>query len=111
MTDVSASSASNGEPGARSTIGRRWLTPPEIARERGLRTAKVLEWIRSGELLAVNLATSPHGSPRWKVSADALAVFDTARSNRASGSLVSTKAVTDRRTRRAHSAGVEEFFP
>ncbi|QKK07451.1 MAG: DNA-binding protein [Planctomycetota bacterium] len=111
MSGTQSSPSKSTDAGSESRAARRWLTPPEIARERGLRTAKILDWIRSGELLAVNLATSPHGLPRWKISAEALAAFDAARSNRASGSLVRTKAAADRRTRRAHSAGVEEFFP
>lgn len=60
----------------------RWLTPPQIARERQIRVGKVLGWIRSGELAAVNCAARPHGRPRWRVSAEALAKFDSARSNR-----------------------------
>jgi len=60
----------------------KWFTPPEVARERGIRLSKVLHWIHSGELEAVNHATGVLGRPRWRVSSDALEQFDLARSNR-----------------------------
>jgi excisionase family DNA binding protein len=41
-----------------------YRTPPEIARRLGVGPEKVLAWIRSGELAAVNLATTRHGRPR-----------------------------------------------
>jgi hypothetical protein len=88
---------------------RRWFTPPEIARARGLRTGKVLEWIKSGELEAVNHASDRRGSPRWRVSIESLAAFDAARSNRAR----TTASVPRRSTRkRASDSGdrVIEFF-
>jgi hypothetical protein len=59
-----------------------WFSPPQIARARRLRVGKVLGWIRSGELAAVNCATHAGRRPRWRVRADALAAFDQARSNR-----------------------------
>lgn len=59
-----------------------WFTPPQIARQRQLRVGKVLTWIRTGQLLAVNCAEQSGGRPRWRVSAEALAAFDASRSNR-----------------------------
>lgn len=81
-----------------------WLTPPQIARHRQLRVGKVLTWIRSGELLAVNCAERQGGRPRWRVSADALAAFDQARSNRAA---IPCKS---RRSRSRKDPGVTEYF-
>jgi hypothetical protein len=86
---------------------RLWLTPPEVARERGIGVAKVLGWIRSGELEAVNLAATPHGPPRWRVSRAALAAFDAARGNRTSDV---RGGGTARRSRRPRRDTVEEFF-
>ena len=40
---------------------------------------KVRSWIRRGELRAVNTATALCGRPRWVVSTDALAEFETLR--------------------------------
>lgn len=59
-----------------------WFTPPQVARARGLRTAKVLAWIRSGELEGVNCAEKHDGRPRWRISAEALEAFDSTRSSR-----------------------------
>jgi hypothetical protein len=63
---------------------RAWYSPADIARERGVRLAKVRAWISSGELEAVNVAarSGPGLRPRWRISADALAAFDRVRSSR-----------------------------
>lgn len=80
-----------------------WITPPELARQRGIRPAKVLAWIRRGELEAINLASSLDGRPRWRISPEALARFDAARSSRGS-------ARPSGRRRIATAAEVEHFF-
>lgn len=56
-----------------------YMTPPEVAASRGVSVKKVLLWIETGELVAVNLATSRQGRPRWKISKDALQRFESAR--------------------------------
>lgn len=83
-----------------------WLTPPQIARDRGIKTSKVLCWIRSGELLAVNLAEGRLGRPRWKVSVEALSAFDLARSSRAAIQPTQKRS----RPRRRADPEVIEFF-
>lgn len=61
---------------------KEWLTPGEIARERRVSINKVLTWIHSGELTAVNYATHLNGErPRYRISRAALAAFDAARCN------------------------------
>ena len=82
---------------------REWLTPPEVARARGIRVAKVLAWIARGELEAVNFAERPGGRPRWRISAAALAAFERARSSRAS--LAPAPVRVGRR-----QAGVVQYF-
>jgi len=81
-----------------------WFTPPQVARERAVRVGKVLAWIASGELEAVNHATGVLGRPRWRVSAEALRAFDRARSNRSR-----MLPATPRTTRRAVT-NVTEYF-
>lgn len=81
-----------------------WLTPPQLARARGVKAAKVLTWIASGELEAVNHAGSAAGRPRWRISAEALQAFDRARSNRAAAPLSAPAR------RRAEAKGVIQFF-
>ena len=56
-----------------------WLSPPQVARARGVKPAKVLVWIDRGELEAVNHAATAGGRPRWRISPEALAAFDRAR--------------------------------
>jgi len=86
---------------------REWFTPPEIARSRGLRVSRVLDWIRSGELEAINHASHLSGPPRWRVSAAALAAFDAARSSRVG---ISRPAARQKRATGHAGAAVEEFF-
>lgn len=80
-----------------------WFTPPQIARARGVKPAKVLAWIASGELEAVNHASTVVGRPRWRVSAASLEAFDRARSNRLA-------SVARARPCRSTKAGVIQFF-
>jgi hypothetical protein len=58
-------------------------TPPELADRWGISPAKVLSFIRRGELTAVNLATRLGGRPRWAISAEAVAAFERRRSSAA----------------------------
>lgn len=55
------------------------FSPAEIAKSRGVNVTKVLTWINSGELKAVNYAAKLGGLPRWKVSASALEDFERLR--------------------------------
>ncbi|MFZ1934333.1 MAG: DNA-binding protein [Thermoguttaceae bacterium] len=55
------------------------LTPPELARQWGIDVAKVLTWIRSGELRAVNLATRRDSRPRYAIDVADIALFEAAR--------------------------------
>ena len=45
-----------------------YLTPPEVAKRLRIRPDKVLAWIRSGELTAIDVSESQGGRPRWRVS-------------------------------------------
>jgi excisionase family DNA binding protein len=52
-----------------------WLTPPQLAKQLGVQAEKVLGWIRSGELRAVNVADRASRRPRWRISAEAMEEF------------------------------------
>lgn len=65
----------------------RFCTPPELAERWGVSPAKILAFIRCGELEAVNLAMRPGGRPRWGVSGEAVAAFERRRSSAANKSL------------------------
>ena len=58
---------------------RTYFTPPEIAASRGIGVAKVLHFIHSGQLAAINMARDPNGRPRFRVSIEALRAFEESR--------------------------------
>lgn len=60
-------------------LATRRLTPPEIAELLRVGRDKVFGWIRSGELRATNLAARLGGRPRWSISPEALAEFESRR--------------------------------
>jgi hypothetical protein len=77
-------------------------TPPELARRYRVTADKVLGWIRSGQLSAVNVAQRPDGRPRWRISQEAIEAFERARSAR--------PAPVVRRVKRKRLAGIKEYF-
>jgi hypothetical protein len=85
-----------------SVVALRKLTPPDIARAWGIGPDKVLVWIRSGELPAINAATRQGGRPRYLVDAADLAAFEARRASR--------PRVTARHRKRKHPGHVIEFF-
>ena len=84
---------------------RRNLTPPAIARRYGVATAKVTDWIRTGELAALNLARRGCTRPRYSITPEALEQFEQARAVVPDGGLSTTQ-----RLRRRAAPGVKEFF-
>lgn len=61
-------------------MNRRGLTPPEVASLYGVEPAKVIAWIRSGELPAINLATRADAKrPRYRIREADLDVFEQVR--------------------------------
>jgi transposase len=61
----------------------------------------VLGWIRSGELKAINVSRKPGGRPKWRITAEAVAAFELAR----------TPTPPQSRTRRRkRPADVIEFY-
>ena len=79
-----------------------YLSPQDIATSRGINVIKVLTWIKSGELRAVNVATCAGRLPRWRISPADLEAFDAARA-------AVPQAPVSRRPRRK-AGHVVEFF-
>lgn len=77
----------------------RYLTPPAYAARLGVKPAKILGWIASGELEALNLAARATSRPRYRISPDAIAQFERRRS---AGPL-------PKQIRRRRSASVKDF--
>jgi hypothetical protein len=75
-----------------------------LAAEYRVAPAKVLTWIKSGELRAVNVATGPHGRPRFIIDRADVEAFEEKRS----GAL--PKAVRVSRTKRKPRGALIEYF-
>ena len=58
---------------------RQKFTPPEIARAWGIDPEKVLNWIRSGHLRAIDGATPGSQRPRYLIDRVDLAAFEESR--------------------------------
>lgn len=59
---------------------QRYITPREYAERLGVATQKVHQWIRSGELLAVNVAQElEQRMPAYKISPAAIEEFERSR--------------------------------
>lgn len=56
------------------------LTPPEVAELWGISPDKILAWIRSGELRAIDASTTRGGRPRYLIDVGDLAAFERSRS-------------------------------
>lgn len=81
---------------------RTKLSPPEVATRFGVNSDKVLAWIRSGELRAIDVSSQPGiGRPRYRVDLCDLAAFE-------SGRQVVVAPKTTRRRRK--DPDVIEFF-
>lgn len=73
------------------------LTVTQVADRYSVRQHTVLAWIRSGELVAVNVGANPRGKkPRWRISEAALADFERLR-----GATAATTAGTTSQRRHA----------
>jgi excisionase family DNA binding protein len=53
----------------------RALTVAEVAEQLAVGQPTVIKWIKSGELVAVNVARRVGRKPRWRISAQALNDF------------------------------------
>ncbi|EMI44516.1 helix-turn-helix domain-containing protein [Rhodopirellula sp. SWK7] len=83
----------------------RFYTPPEFAELLGVKSDKVIAWIHSGELVAVNCASNPNGErPRWRIADDDAAQFLLRRRHAAS-----TEAKPPRKRRRRTSTATRHF--
>ena len=65
----------SGSQLTRTALSAPCMSPPQVAEQLAVDPAKVLSWIRAGQLIAVNLAAPGKSRPRWRISADALRQF------------------------------------
>lgn len=59
----------------------RYLTPRDVAELYGTNETKILSWIKSGELRAIDVSARRGERPRWRISPQALEQFEAARSS------------------------------
>jgi len=85
-----------------ATSARRYRTPPTVARELAVNVSKVLCWIRSGQLVAINVVERLGGRPRWRIAIADLEAFLASRTAR--------PATKTTRRRRKADPQVIEFF-
>ncbi len=62
-------------------LTRVYLTPPQVAKSRGVNVRKILAAINSGQLIAVDWASPGSSRPAWRISPEALAAYESKRSN------------------------------
>ena len=80
----------------------RYITPPELAKQWGVASDKVLHLIHTGQLRAVNLACNAKGRPRWRIAVTEVERFEATRSNK--------PPVPRQRRRRTAATSGREFF-
>jgi hypothetical protein len=59
-----------------------YLTPAEYAKQRGVAVDKVLYWIHTNQLGAINLAQRPDGRPRFRIPLAEIRRFEESRSTK-----------------------------
>jgi hypothetical protein len=64
-----------------ATSTTKYWTVGEYAKSRGIGEEKVLDWIASGQLAAINLAARAGGRPRWRIPQDAIDCFEAGRTS------------------------------
>ena len=87
-----------------SRLAHRNLTPPALAKKYGVAVAKVTDWIRNGELVALNLARRGCSRPRYSITPEAIEEFERQRRVVPDGGLSTTQTL-----RRRAKAGVKQF--
>ena len=102
VPDKGRTVAASPVPRAPGAEVNRLLTPPEVARRWRIRHDKVLTWIRSGELRAINVATKPDGRPSYRIDPDDLRAFANRRA-------VATSPRQPKRKRRQKQPSKEYF--
>jgi excisionase family DNA binding protein len=86
---------------APSRVNEAFLSPPQIARRLRVKPSKVIRWIRTGELTAVDVSQKRGGRPRWRIAVEEFERFLQARSSR---------KPTHAPRRRKRQLAITEFF-
>jgi len=79
-----------------------YTTPPTVAKSLGVNVCKILVWIRSGELRAIDVSLRRGVKPRWRIAQTDLDTF-------LAGRTASPPPKVTRRRRRADPQVIEFF--
>jgi len=82
-----------------------YLTVRGLSEVLAIDQAKVLHWIHTGQLEAIDVSERPGGRPRWRIPEDAWERFCRQRSNQAT-----TPPVRAPKRRRRRDEGVIQFY-
>lgn len=87
---------------ATQTTSRTKITPPQLARRWGVASDKIVHFIRTGELRAIDVSTRRGGRPRYLIDERDIEAFEQARS---------VQPITrPTRRKRSQPQGVVEYF-
>jgi len=64
----------------KESVEKTKVTPPQVAAMWGISVAKVVGWIRSGELRAIDASSNRKQRPRYLIDIEDLAEFEQRRS-------------------------------
>ena|SRR5258708_639027 len=59
-----------------ATAKTDYCTPPALARRLGVSVSKVLHWINTGQLQAINVASAGKSRPRYRIASKDVAIFE-----------------------------------
>lgn len=80
-----------------------YVNPPTVARMLGINVDKILTWIHTGELRAIDVSTTRGQRPRWRISRESLDAFLTRRS-------ATPPPKKQRRRRKPDSESVTQYY-
>lgn len=86
-------------------VERTKVSVPHLAKEWGVSTAKIIAFIKSGELLAIDVSTRQEKRPRYLIDRADIEAFERARQVVPDGGLSTTQ-----RLRRRAAGDVNEYF-
>jgi hypothetical protein len=86
-------------------VERKKVSVPHLAKEWGVSTAKIIAFIKSGELRAIDVSTKQDKRPRYLIDRTDIEAFEQARSVVPDGGLSATTKL-----RRHAAKNVKEFF-
>jgi hypothetical protein len=62
-----------------ATARKTKISPPALARQWGIDVQKVLHWVKTGELKAINIARDRSGRPRYAIDLADVQIFELSR--------------------------------